>query len=177
MTPRLRRLALTAHVTCSIGWLGAVVVFLALAVIGLASPQPQIVRGAYLVMEPAAWSALVSLALASLLTGLVQSLGTNWGLAQHYWVLAKLLINVVTTVVLLLYLPTFAGMAAVAAQPGSDLAAVRNPSPVIHAGAALVLLLIAAALSVYKPRGLTRYGWRRQQQERDRKPSATAQGR
>jgi hypothetical protein len=177
MTPRLRRLALTAHVTCSVGWLGAVVVFLALAVIGLASPQPQTVRGAYLVMEPAAWSVLVPLAFASMLTGLVQSLGTSWGLARHYWVLAKLLINVVTTVVLLLYLPTFAGMAAVAAQPGSDLAAVRNPSPVIHAAAALVLLLLAAALSVYKPRGLTRYGWRRQQQERDRKFSATAQGR
>ena len=173
MTPRWRRLALTAHVTCSVGWLGAVVVFLALAVIGLASPQPQTVRGAYLVMEPAAWSVLVPLAFASLLTGLVQSLGTSWGLARHYWVLAKLLINVVTTVVLLLYLPTFAGMAAVAAQPGADLAAVRNPSPVIHAGAALVLLLIAAALSVYKPRGLTRYGWRRRQQERDRKFSAT----
>lgn len=87
-----------------------------------------------------------------MLTGLVQSLGTSWGLARHYWVLAKLLINIVTTVVLLLYLPTFAAMAAVAAEPGADLAAVRNPSPVIHAGAAMVLLLLAAALSVYKPR-------------------------
>src|SRR5436190_12529293 len=91
-----RKLALTAHVTCSVGWLGAVVVFLALAVIGLASPQPQTVRGVYLVMEPAAWSVLVPLAFASLLSGLVQSLGTSWGLARHYWVLAKLLINVVT---------------------------------------------------------------------------------
>ena len=68
-------------------------------------------------MEPAAWSVLVPLAFASLLTGLIQSLGTNWGLARHYWVLAKLLINVVTTTVLLLYLPTFAAMAAVAADP------------------------------------------------------------
>jgi hypothetical protein len=174
MPPRLRRLALTTHVTCSVGWFGAVVVFLALAVIGLASPQPQTVRGVYLVMEPAAWSVLVPLAFASLLSGLVQSLGTSWGLARHYWVLAKLLINVVTTVVLLLYLPTFAAMAAAAAEPGVDLAAVRNPSPVIHAGAAMVLLLLAAALSVYKPRGLTRYGWRRRQQERDGTVPTTA---
>jgi hypothetical protein len=174
MTPRLRRLALTAHVACSVGWLGAIAVFLALAVIGLAGPQPQTARGVYLVMEPAAWSVLVPLAFASLLTGLVQSLGTSWGLARHYWVLAKLLINVVTTVVLLLYLPTFAAMAAVAADPGVDLAAVRNPSPVIHAGAAMVLLLLAAALSVYKPRGMTRYGWRRRQQERDGNFPATA---
>jgi hypothetical protein len=174
MPPRLRRFALTTHVTCSVGWLGAVVVFLALAVIGLASPRPQTVRGVYLVMEPAAWSVLVPLAFASLLSGLVQSLGTSWGLARHYWVLAKLLINVVTTVVLLLYLPTFAAMAAVAAEPGADLAAVRNPSPVIHAGAATVLLLLAAALSVYKPRGLTRYGWRRRQEKRDPNLPTTA---
>jgi len=174
MTPRLRRLSLTAHVSCSVGWLGAIAVFLALAVIGLACPQAQTARGVYLVMEPAAWSVLVPLAFASLLTGLIQSLGTSWGLGRHYWVLAKLLINVVTTVVLLLYLPTFAAMAAVAADPGVDLAAVRNPSPVIHAGAAMVLLLLAAALSVYKPRGMTRYGWRRRQREPDGNRPAAA---
>ena len=166
MTPRLRQFALTAHVTCSVGWLGAVVVFLALAVIGVTSSQPQTVRGAYLVMEPVAWTVLVPLAFASLLTGLVQSLGTHWGLVRHYWVLFKLLINVVTTGVLLLYLPTFAVMAAAAADPSAALGAVRNPSPVIHAGGALMLLLVAAALSVSKPRGLTRYGWRRQQEDR-----------
>jgi hypothetical protein len=174
MTPRLRRFALTAHVACSVGWLGAVVVFLALAVIGLTGGQPQTVRGAYLVMAPVAWSVLVPLAFASLLTGLVQSLGTHWGLARHYWVLFKLLINVVTTGVLLLYLPTFAVMAAAAADPGTALGVVRNPSPVIHAGGALVLLLIAAELSVYKPRGMTRYGWRRRQRDRDQRlPGST----
>ena len=165
MSPPLRRLALTAHVASSVGWLGAVVVFVALAVLGVTSGEPQTVRGAYLVMQPAAWSVLVPLAVASLLTGLIQSLGTKWGLARHYWVLFKLLINVVTTVVLLVYMQTFASMAAVAADPGADLARVRNPSPVIHAGGALVLLLTATALSVYKPRGITRYGWRRRQQD------------
>ena len=79
-----------------------------------------------------------------------------------------------TTTVLLLYLPTFTAMAAVAADPRVDLAAVRNPSPVVHAGAAMVLLLLAAALSIYKPRGMTRYGWRRRQQERDGNRPATA---
>ena len=32
------------------------------------------------------------------------------------------------------------------------------------AGGALLVLLVATAVSVYKPRGLTRYGWRKQQQ-------------
>jgi len=84
MPPHLRKFALTAHVTTTVGWLGAVVVFLALAVVGLTSQDPQTVRGAYLVMEPAAWLVLVPLAFASLLTGIVQALGTTWGFFRHY---------------------------------------------------------------------------------------------
>jgi hypothetical protein len=160
MSPRVRKLALTAHVTSSVGWLGAVVAFLVLAVVGLTSDDGQTVRGAYLVMEPAAWLVLVPLALASLVTGLVQSLGTPWGLFRHYWVVFKLLINVVATVVLLTYMETFRFMAGMAADPSADLGEVRTASPVLHAGAALLLLLVAVALSVYKPRGVTPYGHR-----------------
>lgn len=163
MPPPWRRVALIAHIVFSVGWLGAVLVFLVLAVIGLSSASAPTVRGVYLVMEPAAWAVLVPLAFASLLTGLIESLGTSWGLARHYWVLIKLGITVVTTLVLVVYLQTFARMAAVADDPIAAVAAVRNPSPMIHAGGALVLLLTAAGLSVVKPRGLTRYGWRRQQ--------------
>ena len=98
---------------------------------------------------------------ASLLTGLVQSLGTHWGLFRHYWVVFKLLINVVTTVVLLVYMETFRLMADVAADPSSDLDAVRNPSPVLHAALALVLLVTATTLAVYKPEGRTTLSRRR----------------
>jgi hypothetical protein len=44
--------------------------------------------------------------------------------------------------------------------------ALQSPSPVLHAAAGLVLLLAAVALSVLKPRGMTRRGWRRQQEQR-----------
>jgi hypothetical protein len=165
MTPRLRKFALTAHVASSVGWLGAVVVFLGLAVVGLTSPNAQTVRGAYLVMEPAAWFVLVPLAFASLLTGLVQSLGTTWGLFRHYWVVFKLIINVVTTIVLLVYMETFSFMAGVAADPNAELGVVRNASPALHAGAALLLLVVATTLAVYKPRGVTRYGRRKQHEQ------------
>jgi hypothetical protein len=162
MTPRVRKLALTAHVSSSVGWLGAVAGFLAVAVVGLTSHDAQTVRGAYLVMEPAAWFVLVPLAFASLLTGLVQALGTTWGLFRHYWILFKLLINVFATVVLLIYMETFRSMAGVAADPSADLGMVRNASPALHAGAALLLLLTATTLAVYKPRGMTPYGRRKQ---------------
>jgi uncharacterized membrane protein len=162
MTPPLRKFALTAHITSSLGWIGAAIVFLALAVIGLTSQDDQTVRGVYLVMEPAAWFVLVPLAFASLLTGLVMSLGTVWGVFRHYWVMFKLLIAVFATIVLLIYMGTFRFMAAVAADPSVDLAMVRNASPILHAVLAVLLLLVATVLAVYKPQGMTPYGWRKQ---------------
>jgi uncharacterized membrane protein len=164
MTPRVRKFALAAHVASSVGWLGAVAVFLALAVVGLTSQDAETVGGAYLVMEPATWFVLVPLAFASLLTGLVQSIGTTWGLFRHYWVLFKLLINVVATGVLLVYTQTLRSLAGVAADPSVDLGMVRNASPLLHAGLALLLLLVATTLAVYKPRGMTPYGQRKQRQ-------------
>lgn len=165
MAPRVRKLVLTSHVISSVGWLGAVAVFLALGIVGLTSQDAQVVRGAYLLMEPVGWIVLVPLAFGSLLTGLIQSLCGTWGLLRHYWVLFKLVINVVASIVLLLYMQTLGYLADLArdtALSSGDLSAVRSPSPVIHAVAALLLLLVAATLSVYKPRGMTRYGQRRQ---------------
>jgi hypothetical protein len=117
-------------------------------------------------MKPAAWYVLVPLALASLLSGLVQALGTTWGLFRHYWVVFKLLITVAATIALLTYMETFGFMARVAADPSADLNEVRNVSPALHAAAALLLLLVAATLAVYKPRGMTPYGRRRRRDER-----------
>jgi hypothetical protein len=161
LTPRLRKVALTAHVSASLGWLGAVVAFLALAVAGLASEDPQMVRASYLTMELLGWYVLVPLALVSLLTGLVQSFGTTWGLFRHYWVLFKLAINVFATIVLLMYTQTLEHFARVASSTG-DLSELRSSSPLLHAGAALVLLLVATTLAVFKPQGMTPYGQRRQ---------------
>jgi len=162
MTPALRRFTFTTHVTSSAGWVGAVLVFLALAAIGLASPDERTVRGAYLVMAPAAWFVLVPLAHASLLSGIALSLGTTWGLFRHYWVVLKLLITAFATVILLIYMGTFRQMAGVAADPVVELGLVRNPSPMVHAILALILLLLATVLGVYKPLGMTPYGNRTQ---------------
>jgi hypothetical protein len=135
----------------------------------LTSQDPQTVRGAYPVMELTGWVVLVPLSLASLLTGLVCSLGSSWGLFRHYWVLFKLVINVVATIVLLLYMQTLdylAEVAAVATLSSSEPGELRSPSPVLHAGAALLLLVAATTLAIYKPRGMTRYGRRKQHRHR-----------
>jgi hypothetical protein len=163
MTPRLRKLVLTTHIAASVGWLGAVAVFLGLGVAGMTAQDAQMVRGAYLAMEPAAWYVVVPLALASLLTGLVQSLGTSWGLFRHYWILFKFLINLAAITVLLMYTQTLSYLADVAAQTtvsSDDLGVLRTPSVVLHSILALLLLLVATVLAVYKPRGMTPYGQR-----------------
>jgi hypothetical protein len=123
------------------------------------------VRGAYLLMAPAAWFVLVPLAHASLLSGIVLSLGTTCGLFRYYWVVLKLGITVFATVILLIYMGTFRQMAGVAADPVVDLATVRNASPIVHAILALVLLVAATVLGVYKPFGMTAYGERRLQEQ------------
>ena len=170
--PALRRFAFTTHVTTSVGWIGAVLVFLALALIGLTSQDERTVRGAYLVMAPAAWFVLVPLAHAALLSGIALSLGTPWGLFRHYWVVFKLVITLFSTVILLIYMGTFRQMAGVAADPVVELGLVRTPSPVVHAILALVLLVIATVLGVYKPFGPTPYGSRKLAERRP--PTATA---
>ncbi|MGW4200668.1 hypothetical protein [Streptomyces sp. NPDC004726] len=162
--PRTRKLALTAHVTVSVGWLGAVAVFLVLAVAGLTGDDAQLVRSVYLAMGLTGWYVITPLSLASLLTGFVCALGTGWGLLRHYWVLTKLCMTVPATLVLLVHMRPISRIADAAARAALSETALRGlrTQLVLQSGAALVVLLAVTALSVYKPAGRTRYGQRRQ---------------
>jgi hypothetical protein len=100
MTPRLRKLGLIAHISSSVGWLGAVAAFLVLGIAGLTSQDAEMVRGAYLSMNLIGRFVIVPLSLASVATGLVQALGTEWGLFRHTWIFVKLLLTVIATIVL-----------------------------------------------------------------------------
>ena len=168
MTPGVRRFALTAHIVSSVGWLGAVGCFLALALVGLNSRDTHTVRASYLAADLTTRMVIVPLSLASLATGVAQALGTPWGLFRHYWVVAKLLLTVLATALLLLHTQPIRYMADVVA--GSDLRAGElrglRVQLVADAGAALLVLLAVTALSVYKPQGLTRRRWRKRREER-----------
>ena len=161
MPAGVRKFALTAHVVSSVGWLGAAAAFLYLSILAMTSEDEATVRGVYLVMERAAWYILLPFAFTSLLTGIVQSLGTTWGLFRHYWVLFKLLITAFATVILVIYMETFRHMSRVAADPDAQLDTVRNFSPALHAALAIILLLVTTVLAIYKPRGMTPYGQRK----------------
>ena len=168
LTPCLRKLVLTAHVTLAVGWLGAVAGFLVLAIAGLTSQETQTVRSAYIAMDLIARFVIVPLSFAPLLTGPILSLGTPWGLFRHYWILAKLVITVLPTIILQVHMRPISLLADAAAQAtlsGAELHGLQVQM-VIASVAALLALLAASTLGVYKPRGMTPYGWRKQQEQR-----------
>jgi len=159
---RLRKLLLTIHVVSSVGWLGAVAAFLALAIAGLVSANAQSVRAAYLAMDLVGWYVIVPSSLASVASGVIQGLGTPWGLFRHYWVLIKLVMAILATAVLLIHMQPIGRVAAAAADgplPSEHLHGMRVQI-LIDAAAALIVLVVATVLSIYKPKGLTRYGRR-----------------
>lgn len=188
MSPGFRKLALTVHLTSSVGWIGAVVAYLALGLSAVISQDVPAVSAAWIAMEVTGWWAIVPLALASLLTGLVMSLGTPWGLFRHYWVLISLALTILSTAVLLLHMPAVSSFANVArlasvvqgadgaSHGGHDGHAQLAGGDLLHSGLGLVVLLAITVLNVYKPRGLTPYGWRKQQEERARLSQRTATG-
>jgi hypothetical protein len=160
MRPRVRKLALTAHVTSSVGWLGAVVAYLALAVTGLIDQNAEAASGAYIAMWVVASSVIVPFSLAALLTGLVQSLGTEWGVFRHYWITSKFVLTVAAAIVLLLHMGTVSRMADITAGTkfaGGDTGDLRRQL-VVHAAGGLLVLLTATVLSFLKPWGRTPYG-------------------
>jgi hypothetical protein len=164
MNPWLRKLVLLTHVTFSVGWLGAVAAYLALAIAGLNSADAGFIRGAYRALELMGWYVIVPFCLAGLVAGLVQSLGTEWGLFRHYWIAVKFALTTVATVILLVHLRTVSRVADLATD-----GVLQDPTHaqlklqlVVHAALGLVVLLAATALSVYKPWGRTKYGRRTQ---------------
>ena len=162
--PVFRKLALTVHLTFSLGWIGAILVYLALGVGAKTSEDVQTIRAAWIAMELTGWFVIAPLAIASLLTGLIMSLGTPWGLFRHYWVLVTLVLTTLSTVVLLLHMPTVSSQADVARQAdGAELAG--QGGDLLHPALGLVVLLVVTVLNVYEPRGMTPYGWRKHQEE------------
>lgn len=165
MTPGLRKFALALHLASSVGWIGAVIAYLALGVSAVTSEDALTVRAAWIAMELTGWYVIVPLAVAALLTGLVMSLGTKWGLFRHYWVVISFLLTILALVVLLLHMPTVSLMADLAQEAdGADLG--RLGGDLLHPSIGLLVLLVIQVLNVYKPQGLTRYGWRKQQERR-----------
>lgn len=168
MAPNLRKFMLTVHLVASVGWIGAAFAYLALAVAALSSQDTQTLCAAWITMNVIGWFAIVPLSVIALLTGLIMSLGTKWGLFRHYWVLFSLGLTIVANLVLVLHMQTVGVLAGRATEMGSgNISTLRAglSSELFHAGVGLMVLLAVQVLNVYKPRGITPYGWRKQHEQ------------
>jgi hypothetical protein len=151
MSPFIRKFTLLAHIIFSVGWLGTLIAYLALAIGGLISRDIQTARAAYFWMEPIGWFVIVPLSFAATLSGVIQSVGTRWGLLQHWWIVVKFVLTLVGTVILLRHMKILSQVPQV-----SDGLFRPNFRPeLIHAGGGLLLLVAVTTLSVFKPWGLT----------------------
>lgn len=169
----MRRPVLVVHIICSVGWIGAAIGYLALGVAAQVNPQTAVVRAAWVGMELIGWFVLVPLGGLALLTGVVLSLITRWGLLQHYWVVIALVLTTVALAVLVWHMPAVSAAAALALA-GDDGATARLGGDVVHPALGILVLVVVAVLNIYKPRGLTRLGRARQRaaQARGRRPPA-----
>jgi hypothetical protein len=165
MSPRLRKFLLTAHLATSIGWFGAVAAFVALAIVGRTSHDAELVRAVYLSMKMAALFVIVPFSLLALLTGVIQGLCTPWGLTRHYWVLAKLVLTLAASFLLVVHVEPVIFLSNAAAKGTLANYGWMRVQILAYACGGLAVLASAMVLAVYKPRGVTGYGVSLQQPE------------
>lgn len=151
-----RRASLVVHVAVSASWLGLTLGLLALAVTATTTRSAVTAEASVRAMRLFADRLLLPLAFLTLLSGVLLSVGTSWGLARHRWVLTKFWLTLVTTAATAFALSpgvnsSLAGLTAGGPPPGpGDLL----PGPVVSLGAYVFM----TAISVLKPWGLTRRG-------------------
>jgi hypothetical protein len=163
----LRRVMLTGHIVVSVGWIGAAAAYLALGIAAAVSEDVSTVRAGWIAIWLAGWYVIVPLACLALVTGLILALGTPWGLFRHYWVVIALVLTVLSVLVLLLHMPTVSASTFLA-RTASDTTVAGLGGDIVHPALGIVVLLVVAVLNVHKPRGLTRYGARKQANRRQR---------
>lgn len=157
-----RRATLVVHVIAAAGWLGLTLGLLALASAAITTDSASVTEAAARSMKIFADWLVLPLALLTLLSGLLLSLGTPWGLARHRWVYTKFWLTLATT-----------AASAFALRPGINdtVATVSAGAPVtdptgLIAGpiVSLSAYLFMTVISVLKPWGLTRRGQKRRGQ-------------
>ncbi|GAA0505734.1 hypothetical protein GCM10011581_32170 [Saccharopolyspora subtropica] len=158
----MRKLVLTVHVIASVAWIGGSACLLVLGLTGLLADDPQVQRAAYIADGAlGAWVAR-PVSILALVSGVLISVGTKWGLFRYWWVLISLVATAAMTAAVTFQLaPRLirAGESALAAPPGADVVAAVGPdaaSLVVAPSVALVALSIVTALNVYKPWGRVR---------------------
>lgn len=152
-----RRVWLTLHVGVSVGWLGLATAMSTLAVAGATADGHAVRHGAYVLMHVFDLAIVIPSVALAILTGLVVSLGTKWGLVRHWWVLLKFAISLVIPVVATVQSGWIEELEHRTLDPAGDPGGLGLVL-VCCMLAYTALLWTAVVLSVVKPGGRTRWG-------------------
>lgn len=144
---RARRTLLVAHVLSAVGWFGLAVTVAFIAVAGGRADDVAYSE----VIGSTLWLS-VPLGLTAAATGVALSLTTRWGLARHWWVVGKEVITVAVIATDVLVVWPAMDRAVDTSTPGSV------PGPIF---AHCVVLALATALSIVKPKARTPFSARR----------------
>lgn len=161
MRPRARKIWLTLHVGVSVGWLGAGLGLVVLALVGATTTDLALRHSSYELMQTFDLTLVIPLTLLSIITGLVMSLGTQWGLIKHWWVLIKFGISLAIVVVATAWESSV--VRGLATDTGADpavAAAGRDWQLVGCLIGFVIALWVAVTLSISKPGGRTSRGKR-----------------
>jgi purine-cytosine permease-like protein len=143
---RGRTVVLVLHVLAAVGWFGIAVLVAFLLLAAGATSDPTMARSLYQSVETSVWLS-VPVGLAAAATGVLLGLGTNWGLARYWWVLAKEIIVVPVILTDLL----------IVAPGAHDAVHGQLSGPLVDPAIAhCVVLTVATVLSLVKPFGRIR---------------------
>lgn len=146
---------LTVHLVASLGWIGAVLAYLAIGVRAASSTDPDTIRALWAALDIVGSTTIVPLAVAALASGVTVSVVSPWRLLRHWWVLISLVLTAIATTVTVLHMPSVRDLAA-RAEIASPAELANYGGDLLHPGAGLVVLLGVTVLNVYKPRGRLR---------------------
>ena len=158
MPPIIRKSVLSAHILASVGWMGAVIVYLVCVAVAWNTSDLQVLQAMWIAIGIIGWYVIVPLSIIAFVSGIVQSLGTKWGLFRHYWVLISLILTFLAMLILLLHMPEVSQTQALVLA-SDNVTRIGLASETLHAGIGFLVLLLVHSLNVFKPSGLTPYGW------------------
>ncbi|MEU6573527.1 DUF2269 domain-containing protein [Streptomyces sp. NPDC046805] len=98
LSQKARKSMVVVHVVVSVSWLALMLCLLTLGTTALATDNADTLRIAYRAMEMLGGVLITPLSLLTLVSGIVLSLGTPWGLFRYYWVSTKFWLTLAATV-------------------------------------------------------------------------------
>jgi hypothetical protein len=160
LTPATRKAVLVLHAVTGISWMGVDIALFVLLMTARTTDDPTLVVSGFNAIRIIVPVAVPPLSLGILVTGLILGLGTPWGLVRYWWVLVKLSLSLVMTVLVFLsLLPAINSIPVLSVTPMSADAVRASlgflPTQLMFPPIVSFLMLgVATILSIFKP-------WRR----------------